>query len=153
MSHKTSRKLELLTALALPLLFGASGCHSFKYFDISYSYDQAIDDSVIHSITKCRIIVSGADTDNYILRGCPNTVLPDPHTGGQFEFASFADSGMLTFEFKGFQGAGADNPDCLALDGSVSVAVTSAMTIPSALSVKGTGKNCFNVTPPTDGGP
>jgi hypothetical protein len=148
------RRLGAFAALALTAGLGASGCHTFKYFDITYSFEQAsLDDSTIRTITQCRIYVTGADQAQWVLRGCPNhDTSMDPHLGGAFEFSTFADSGQLTFEVVGFVGETA-NRDCALADGQTSVPVTSMGTIMSTVLVKGTGKpNCSLVTPAGDGG-
>jgi hypothetical protein len=137
------------------LLLGASGCHTFKYFDITVSFDQTIDSADIRTISRCRILVSGADSDNFIMDKCPNHAATDPHGGYVFEYASFADSGTLNFEFEGFVGL-RDTAACQLADGKAAVAVTGLMTIPAPLMV---AKNpqydptCGNVSPVNDGGP
>jgi hypothetical protein len=154
MTRKAIRELASVAALALPLLLGASGCHTYKYFDVSYTFDQAtFDDSLIKSLHHCRLLVSGADSDNWIIRGCPNPNLPDPHSGGAVEFSSYADSGSMTFEVKAFQGAGIETPDCLVGDGKITLPVTGAMTIMNdqmPLIVTKVGNGCYNVA---DAGP
>jgi hypothetical protein len=139
---------------AFALLLGASGCHTFKYFDIDVSFDPAMDSAEIKTIARCRILVSGADSDNFILEKCPNRALGDPHHVGMFEYSSFADSGTLTFEFQGFTGQ-KDTPACQLAGGKVPVAVSGLTTIMSALSVTknpGFDPACLNVSPVGDGG-
>jgi hypothetical protein len=144
--------------MALPVVLGASGCHTFKYVDMKVQFDYALDDSTILTIQRCRIIVSGADSDNFILNNCPNHVAADPHvgdpnTGYSFEFSTFADSGTLNFDFKGYQGL-RDLPECLIAEGTQSVPVTSLTTLMGSISVlKGSGAGCSGVSPTTDGGP
>jgi hypothetical protein len=137
------------------LLLGASGCHTFKYFDMTVSFDQTMDSADIRTISRCRILVSGADSDNFIMDKCPNHAATDPHGPYVFEYSSFADSGTLSFAFEGFVGL-RDTDACKLAQGTTAVAVSSLMTIPSALTVM---KNlaydptCGNVSPITDGGP
>ena len=136
------------------LLLGASGCHTFKYFDIAVSFDPAMDSADIRTISRCRILVSGADSDNFIMDKCPNHVAADPHGGYAFEYSSFADSGTLNFEFQGFVGL-RDTAACQIADGKVPVTVSGLMTIPSALLVTKNAQydpTCGNVSPLTDGG-
>ena len=148
-----TRRLGTLAALALPLLLGASGCNTYKYVDMMVSFDPAMDDSDILSIARCRILVSGADTDNFILERCPNHAAADPHVVGPFEFSTFASSGTLTFEFEGFNGLN-DSPACQIADGKSSIAVSSLTTIPGTLvASKGTLTGCSSVSPVNDGGP
>ncbi len=155
--------LSRLAMLALPMLLGAAGCNTYKYFDVTAAFDEGtFDDSEILTISRCRILVSGADTGNFILNRCPNAVAADPHTGitastpegYSFEFSTFADSGTLNFELQAFVGQ-VDKPECMIGEGKVPVPVTSATTLMGNLSVT---KNpafspaCSNVSPPTDGG-
>jgi hypothetical protein len=144
-----------LAALALPALvgLGASGCHTYKYVDSSVTFDQTIDDSDILTVQRCRVVVTGADSDDFLLHNCPNPNEPDPHVGPAFEFSTFAESGTLHFEFKGFQGL-TDKPECLLLDGKLDVPVTGATTISAMpINVTKAGPGCTSVSPVTDGGP
>ena len=143
-----------LAALALPLLLGAAGCHTYKYVDGSVSFNQAVDDSDILAVQRCIIVVSGADSDTFLLKNCPNPNEPDPHVGPTFEFSTFAESGTLHFELQGYQGL-TNKPECLLLDGKLDVPVTGATTIMAPpIDVTKFGPGCqTNVTPPTDGGP
>jgi hypothetical protein len=147
-------KMGSAAALALPLLLGASGCHSYKYVDMTASFDQgSLDDTDILTIARCRIIVSGADSSNFLLEGCPNHAALDPHVIGPFEFSTFAESGTLKFEFQGFQGI-MDKPECMIADGKQDVAVTSLTTIPATMTITKAGPGCANnVSPTGDGGP
>jgi hypothetical protein len=145
----------LIAVAALALGLGASGCHTFKYFDITMTFDQAsLDDATILTISRCRVLVSGAESNNFILDRCPDHTAADPHMGTPpgyiFEYASFAESGTLTFELKGYTGLN-DTPECLLADGMKAIPVTGATTIMGALSAaKNPGWACGNVAPPTD---
>lgn len=147
-----------LGAAVMPLLalaLGAGGCHTFKYFDITMTFDQAsFDDASILTISRCRVLVSGAESNNFILDKCPDHAAADPHMGTPpgyvFEYASFADSGTLTFDLKAYTGL-RDVPECLLGEGTKGIPVTSATTIMGSLSVaKNPAWNCGNTTPPTD---
>lgn len=137
------------------LLLGASGCHTFKYFDMTLSFDPAMDSAEIRTISRCRILVSGAESNNFILDKCPNhSNLADPHVGYVFEYSSFAESGTLNFTFEGFVGL-RDVDMCKIAQGSAAVAVTGLMTIPSMLTASKNPQydpTCGNVSPLTDGG-
>jgi hypothetical protein len=149
----TTTRLGALAALALPLLLGASGCNSYKYVDMTVSFDQTMDDADILTIARCRIVVTGADSTEFIINNCPNHAAPDPHVGYSFEFSTFASSGTLNFEFKGFQGLH-DSTQCQLVDGTQKVAVTSLTTIPATMTVNKIGPGCLNnVSPTGDGGP
>jgi hypothetical protein len=154
MRRSVRSPMQGLAALALPMLLGATGCNTFKYFDVNVTFNEAIDDTAILAIQRCRILVSGADTGNFILNDCPNRAPDpmDPHTDvGPFEFSTFADSGTMTFEFKGFGGL-QDTAACQIADGTLSLPVTSATTIPGTLTVNMTGPGCSNVSTGGDGG-
>jgi hypothetical protein len=145
-----------LAALALPFVsLFASGCHTYKYVQSSVTFNQTVDDSDIQIIHHCRIVVTGADSDSFLLNACPpaiTTAAPDPHVGPRFEFSTFAESGTLHFEFQGLQGL-ADQ--CQLLGGKLDVPVTGMTTIMApTIDVTKTGTNCSNnVSPTTDGGP
>jgi hypothetical protein len=150
---KTTTRLGMLGALALPLLLSASGCNTFKYVDMMVSFDPVMDDSDILSIARCRILVSGADSANFILERCPNHAAADPHVVGPFEFSTFASSGTLTFELEGFNGLN-DTPMCQIADGKTPVPVTGATTLTGTLvAAKGKLTGCSGVSPVGDGGP
>lgn len=138
----TSRAL----ALALPLLFGALGCHEYKYVDVPTSYDQeTFDDSDIHLIHSCKVIVTGAESTEFALplEKCADTSKADPHDVGTFEYSTFADSGTLNFELRAWTGLNQTDQCQIGL-GSTSVSVTGATTITAPnLVVKRTGRGCI----------
>jgi hypothetical protein len=143
-----------VAALALAGL-AVGGCHTYKYVQSSVTFNQTVDDSDIMILHHCRIVVTGADSDSFLLNACPpavTTAAPDPHVGPRFEFSTFAESGTLHFEFQGLQGL-ADQ--CKLLSGTLDVPVTSMTTIMApTIDVTKTGTNCANnVSPTTDGGP
>ena len=154
--------LTRLAALALPMLLGSAGCNTYKYFDVKATFDEAtFDDSQLGTISRCRVLVSGADTGNFILDRCPNAAALDPHDGKTmtspdgytFEFSTFADSGTLNFELQAFVGQ-VDKPECMIGDGKVPLAVTGATTIMGNLLVTKNpafGSTCLNVSPVNDG--
>jgi len=143
-------------ALALAVALGAGGCHTYKYVDVTASFDEAtLDDSQIPLINRCRILVTGADSNGpgFILPKCPNRALADPHVIGTFEYSTFADSGTLNIELKGYAGS-VDKPECLVADGTVQVPLTADMVIMTALTAKNAipaGSTCSSVSPVTGG--
>jgi hypothetical protein len=156
--------LTRLAALALPMLLGSAGCNTYKYFDVTPTFDHATfqDYSQILTISRCRVLVSGADTSNFILDRCPNAAAADPYTGitdkspggYSFEFSTFADSGTLNFELQAFVGQ-VDKPECMIGDGKLPLAVTGATTIMGNLVVNKNpnfASTCVNVSPVNDGG-
>jgi hypothetical protein len=145
-------KLSRVLPVAAFALLGA-GCHTYKYIDMTVSFDQAtFDDADILTIARCRILVSGADSDNFLLPKCPNASLPDPHVVGEFEFSTFADSGTMNFELQAYTGL-QDSPACLIGDGKAAILVSGLTTIPGLLTVAKTGPGCSSVTPVNDGSP
>jgi len=138
---------------ALVLLVGASGCHTFKYFDVSVSFDQGIDDGTLGSISRCRVLVTGAESASFVLARCPNRATNgDPHDVGVFEYSSFAESGTLNFELRAYTGLN-ETPACLLAEGTVAIPVTTATTIMGSLAAKQMGTGCANVSPVSDAGP
>jgi len=153
---KLSRLLPLASLALVVVLsgFGLTGCHTYKYFDITVSFDQAtFDDSDIGLIHTCRVFVSGAESTNFPLMRCPNNAAPDPHVIGEFEYSSFVESGTLTFDVKTFTGLN-ETAACQTGEGMTPIPVTGATTITGNVVIAKTGAGCGNnVTPPTDGGP
>jgi hypothetical protein len=138
---------------ALVLLVGASGCHTFKYFDVNVSFDQGIDDGTLGSISRCRILVTGAESASFVLERCPNRATNgDPHDVGVFEYSSFAESGTLNFELRAYTGLN-ETPACLLAEGTAAISVTTATTIMGTLSAMQMGTGCPNTSPVSDGGP
>jgi hypothetical protein len=150
--------LRGLGAVATFALFlGASGCHTFKYFDIHVTFDpgSGFDDASVKSINDCRVLVTGADSDSFILGKCPNRGSINPLDVGNFEFSSFAETGTMNFEVKTFIGL-ADKPACQVGDGKVAIPVTAATTITGDLMIAKLPSDpaCpSGVTPAGDGGP
>jgi hypothetical protein len=157
-----ARRSVMLAGLPLLLLLGASGCHTYKYFDINVRFDDApasgqtagFDSALAFRVNICRVNVSGADTDSFILPGCPHRApSTDPLNVGAFEFSTFADSGNLTFTLDAFEG-NMETAACKLGEGSTTIKVTSMMTINGDLKIQKVGDGCPNVQPPmgTDSG-
>jgi hypothetical protein len=152
MSCKTALKTaSRALAVALPLLFGASGCHEYKYVNVPVSFDQAtFDDSELGLIHTCKVTVSGADSTTFYLQNCPDRSMADPHDVGTFEYSTFADSGTLKFELRAYTGLNQTDACQIGL-GTVSVPVSGLTTINgSPLIVAQSGPGCANNV--TDGG-
>jgi hypothetical protein len=138
---------------ALVLLVGATGCHTFKYFDVNVSFDQGIDDGTLGSISRCRVLVTGAESSSFVLERCPNRATNgDPHQVGVFEYSSFAESGTLNFELRAYTGLN-ETPACLLAEGTAAIPVTAATTLMGTLAAKQMGTGCPNVSPVSDAGP
>ena len=140
------RRLRVLLLACLPLvLAAASGCKTYKYFDVQVKFDPATFTSTdVFTINVCQVTVTGADSDQFILEPmtCVNrSPVGNPLTGGKFEFSTFADSGTMTFKLDGYQGTSV-SPACLIGSGMTSIKVTSTMTLTGDLTVAKTGNGC-----------
>jgi hypothetical protein len=152
-------KRALLGCLGgLALLAGASGCNTYKYFEIHASFDPTtLQSDQTGNIRDCVITVSGAESARFTLH---RNVCPPPVTStapldiGTFEYSSFADSGTLTFTFDGFAGV-AQMPRCTVAHGTKMVAVTADTTINDTLVAAAAptppAADCFGVTMPGTG--
>ncbi|HEV3031186.1 MAG TPA: hypothetical protein VG319_06060, partial [Polyangia bacterium] len=128
-------------------------CHTFKYFDVNVSFDQGIDDGTLGSISRCRVLVTGAESSSFVLERCPNRATNgDPHQVGVFEYSSFAESGTLNFELRAYTGLN-ETPACLLAEGTAAIPVTAATTLMGTLAAKQMGTGCPNVSPVSDAGP
>ena len=141
-----------LVALPVALGLGASGCHTYKYYDMHVTFDSAsFTRSTAFSVFVCQVTVSGADSAEFDLphqnsdQRCPNMIptAPDPLDAGTFEFSTFADSGNLTFTLDAFQNS-ARTPDCLIGIGTATLPVTSEITTKSDLVIKKQPASCVD---------
>jgi hypothetical protein len=87
------------------LLFGvlAAGCNTYHYYDITVTSMSPVTVTELSSMNFCEIVVSGSASDTIPwsganMMGCP----PAGSTIGTFEYATFADSGSITFTFNGY---------------------------------------------------
>lgn len=138
-----------LFGLLFGLLFAslaATGCHTYKYFDVNVTLDpNTFSSNEAFRIHTCHVFVSGQDnTSFYISKRCPPPSNDaDPYNIGTFEFSSFAESGSNTFRMTVFENLG-EKPQCLLGEGMVTVEVTGAMTLPADLKVMRTAGGCPN---------
>src|SRR4051812_9722890 len=116
-----------LACLAISL--GAAGCNSYKYFDIHVRFAGTFDQVSVGQVNDVTVTVSGADSGNSLLSGCPNRVSgANLLDCGVFEFSTFADSGNLVFTAKAFE-SNNQTDACKSGEGSVTVPVSSETTI------------------------
>jgi hypothetical protein len=85
----------------LPLFTG--GCNTYHYYDITVTSMSPVTVTELSSMSFCTIVVSGSASDTIPwstmnMMGCP----PASATIGTFEYATFADSGNITFMFNGY---------------------------------------------------
>jgi hypothetical protein len=148
----------LLGCLGGLLLAGASGCNTYKYFEIHLSFDpMSLQSDQSSAISQCWITVSGADSAKFRLRPdkCPPKVnATAPLDVGTFEFSTFADSGSLTFKFDGYLGVGMESR-CILATGTKMVPVSGLTTITDSLVAAAANpppaQDCYSVTPPKTG--
>ncbi|HSY41413.1 MAG TPA: hypothetical protein VLA79_17870 [Polyangia bacterium] len=89
-------RLPLLAAVLGAALFG--GCNTYHYYDIDVKFMSPVTETQVSVMKLCLVDVSGAASDTLVL-DCPPAKFPDL---GTFEYATFADSGTITFTFNGF---------------------------------------------------
>jgi hypothetical protein len=143
------RAARSLAPAFLILLLGATGCHTYKYFDVTVRFDATagnFDSVLVGSLDHCNVVVSGADSGDFPLaKGtCPNKVpTGDALSGGQFEFSSFADSGTVTFTVDAYKGL-TNDPNCKVGEGVAPAPVTGDPTIKVMVDIKkvGDASNC-----------
>jgi hypothetical protein len=89
-------RLPLLAVVLGAALVG--GCNTYHYYDIDVKFMSPFTESQASVMKLCLVDVSGAASDTLAL-DCPPDKYPDL---GTFEYATFADSGTITFTFDGF---------------------------------------------------
>ena len=93
-------RLPLLAVLLGAALFG--GCNTYHYYDIDTQAMSPVTETQTSTMVFCQLVVSGAASDTIGLAqgtGCPPNSFPDI---GTIEYATFADSGQITFTFNGY---------------------------------------------------
>ena len=95
---KLFRFLRAVPLLAVVLGGLSSGCNTYHYYDIDVKFVSPFTANDASVIKLCLVEVSGAASDTVVL-DCPPANYPDM---GTFEYATFADSGSITFTFNGF---------------------------------------------------
>lgn len=96
---KRAHLFVLLLGTALGL-----GCNTYHYYDITVKSVNPVTTTETSSMNFCTLLVSGAASDSLDLSmmfGCP----PAGANIGTFEYATFADSGNITFTFNGYSQA------------------------------------------------
>lgn len=137
----------LLLALVLAgASLGAAGCNEYHYYDIDVTFNTASGQfagiNEVSTIQVMRMLVSGADNADFQIgpnaNGLP--LVTGAHLG-VFEFATFADSGTLTFTAMAFDDA-TSNPACRTGQGMKSVEATSKTTNDVMLTVDKVDPGC-----------
>jgi hypothetical protein len=88
----------------LAVVLGAAlfGCNTYHYYDIDIQGMSPVTEIQTSTMNFCEVVVSGAASDTIGLTmgvGCPPLGFPDI---GTIEYATFADSGPITFTFNGY---------------------------------------------------
>jgi hypothetical protein len=135
----------LLSTLAIAL--GAAGCDTYHYYDIDLQFDTSPGMFTVATVGEaqlCRILVSGADSHEIDLPDCSlNTDNSNTTDVGTFEFATFADSGTLTFTVNAYNGS-PPTMTCLFGTGTTSLPAGSTVTTTGKLVIEPDGAGCPN---------
>jgi hypothetical protein len=155
------RGLGSIPFLAVALLGAslAAGCDTYHYYDIDVSFGSiTLEQAGVLQI--CDLVVTGADShtttfpSTFIgLSGDEKSVCPVGSNWpdlGTFEFATFADSGTLTFTVNGYKGLPVST-DNLCTSGSTAIAAGSQITTPGSITM--TGFDTTKCPPNVTGGP
>lgn len=152
----TRTSLLSLAALAA-LSLGSLGCNTYHYFDVKVLFDEAsLPIEQAGNLKFCEVKVSGADNTVEALptesQQSGNTKVVCPIGSnypnlGTFEYATFADSGKLTFTFEGFYDVPASGTNQCAT-GSIDFNASSTITQMGTLTVSSGPNQCISVTQP-----
>jgi hypothetical protein len=148
---RASRLLALATVAAASLL--GVGCNTYHYYDVTIQLDRAsLPLEKAGYLQFCEIRVSGADSD--LIRfptsgsgtniACP--IGQNYPVLGTFEYATFADSGKLTFTFAGFDTMQSTASNFQCASGSVDFTASGATTQMMMLMVTGGPNDCVSQT-------
>jgi hypothetical protein len=136
-------KRALLASCAVALL-GAAGCDSYHYYDMSLVLGSTFTTALVGEAQLCKVNISGADSHEFNLTNCGvnsnDSNIPDV---GTFEFATFADSGTLTFTVDAYNGI-TPTPNCLYGSGMTSQPASSQITQMGTITLQVTGTGCPN---------
>jgi hypothetical protein len=132
--------VSLALALVVTAL-GAAGCDTYHYYDMGliFSSDWVGGLNSAGGATLCKVNISGADSHEFPLPLCgltDSTHYPDV---GTFEFATFADSGTLTFTVDAYNGS-PPGPACLFGTGTTSMPASSQVTQKGMITVAPNGQ-------------
>ncbi len=125
---------------------GAAGCHSYHYYDIDVQYGASFTLTSSGNVQLGLLNVSGADSGQLDL---PMSILAGNQFRdlGTFEYATFADSGTLTFTVDLYNGSTATT-NCLYGTGSTPLAASGDTTQKGTVTVERTATNgCANNQP------
>jgi len=126
-------KTRWMTVLGLLGSIATAGCSTYHYYDIDVQFGTVtLEQASI--LQLCDLRVSGADSHEAAL---PSSTVADSTTVcpvdrnwpdmGKFEYATFADSGAITFAVSGYKSLPAGS-DTLCTSGSVTLTASGTIT-------------------------
>lgn len=140
------RRLRLVSlALAVTALgAAAAGCDSYHYYDMDLMFSTAWTGGInsAGAAQLCKVSITGADSHDFNLNNCGimanNSNYPDV---GTFEFATFADSGTLTFTVNAYNGTPPTDA-CLFGSGTTMMKASSTVTQMGTITIAPGGTGC-----------
>jgi hypothetical protein len=138
-------KLSSFAAATLALAvvaLGGAGCDTYHYYDMTLEFGSGWTGGLnsAGAAQNCKVTVSGADSHSFFISDCGiNNSSNYPDTG-IFEFATFADSGTLTFTVDAYNGVTPAN--CLFGLGTLSIPATSQVTTTGTITINPDGTGC-----------
>jgi hypothetical protein len=143
------RAIRSFGLLPIVALVAAAGCNEYHYYDVSVTFNiasgQFAGTNEISTIQRCVLTVSGADSATLVSgleNGCPPMSAAGISTQmGISEFATFADSGQLTFTFAAYDDSTLVDA-CKTGQGVKTIEATSASTTSVALTVDKIAPGC-----------
>ena len=121
-------------ALLLAAVAG-SGCNTYSYFQVSVKLDDSFSPPRRGIVNICDVFVTGAASSEFTLKSCSQ---PASNDVGSFDYATFSESGMVTFTLKMFKGVG-ERADQEIGTGTVTLPISSGTTAKGDLVVMFTG--------------
>jgi hypothetical protein len=132
-----------LLVVAVAVL-GAAGCDTYHYYDMDLVLGSSFTTALIGQVQLCKVQVSGADSHEFDLPACGvSSTRTTAGKIGTFEFATFADSGTLTFTVDAYNGV-TPTPNCLYGMGVTNLPASSQVTTMGMITVEVTGTGCPN---------
>lgn len=122
-----------MVALLGLLGLGGVGCNTYSYFQVHVQLADAFSTPRRAMIHTCHMFVTGAATDDTVLKNCSP---PETNDVGVVDYSTFASSGNVTFTLKVYEGTGESNE---LGEGMTSLAISSGNTVKGDLMVNYTG--------------
>lgn len=142
---RAARRLSGVSlALGLALMaIGGAGCDTYHYYDMDLQFSSSFGGITAAGMAQnCVVTISGADSHTFSLANCSlnsdNSNFPDL---GTFEYATFADSGTLTFTVNAYNGL-PYTPACLFGVGTTNLPASSQVTTKGSITIEKMGTGC-----------